>query len=101
MLNLTVDILGVSTNILETTGRFEGFEILVEQLFGPEGLYPDKKIMDMFNLKSPEEMGSEETELINNVPLRGRLSIEDDITKVERNLEKLHEKVCFPHYSFV
>jgi len=36
MLNLTVDVFGQSVNLLEIGGRVQGFEDILEKLFGPE-----------------------------------------------------------------
>jgi len=36
MLNLTVDVFGQSVNLLEVGGRVQGFEDILEKLFGPE-----------------------------------------------------------------
>ena len=93
MLNLTVDVLGASINVLETAARFEGVEVLIEQFFGDEGYLPDDRIMKMFNLKPHEERDKEER-TVNKVQRRQRsLSIEDDIHRVENNLHKLHRTV--------
>lgn len=92
MVNLTVDVLGASINVLEAAARFEGFEILIEQMFGEDGYYPDDRIMKMFNLKPHEERDKEE-KTVRNLRLRGRRSIHDDINKVEKHLNKLHRTV--------
>jgi len=89
--NVTVDVLGASINLLEAAARFEGFETLIEQYFGEDGYYPDKRIMQMFNLVPHEERSSEETKIDNKI--RGRRSIVDDINKVEPNLDKLNRKM--------
>ena len=89
-LNLTADILGASINVLETAARFEGFEILIEQMFGKDGYYPDDRIMKLFDLQTPEERDADE-KLAWNV--RGRRSLSDDINNVEKHLTKLHQKV--------
>lgn len=94
MVNVTVDVLGASINVLEAAARFEGFEILIEQMFGDDGYYPDDRIMKMFNLKPHEERDMEE-KTVNSLPNRRKrsASIHDDINKVEKNLEKLHRYV--------
>lgn len=92
MVNLTVDVLGASINVLEAAARFEGFEILIEQMFGEDGYYPDDRIMKMFNLKPHEERDKEEKS-VRNLPLRRTRSIHDDINKVENHLNKLHRRV--------
>ena len=92
MVNLTVDVLGASINVLEAAARFEGFEILIEQMFGEDGYYPDDRIMKMFNLKPHEERDNEERS-VENKRLRGGRSINDDINKVENHLNKLHRRV--------
>jgi len=92
MVNLTVDVLGASINVLEAAARFEGFEILIEQMFGEDGYYPDDRIMKMFNLKPHEERDKEEKS-VKNLPLKRKRSIRDDINKVESHLNKLHRTV--------
>jgi len=92
MLNLTVDVLGASINVLEAAARFEGFEILIEQMFGEDGYYPDDRIMKMFNLKPHEERDKEEKS-VRNLPLKRKRSIRDDLNKVESHLNKLHRTV--------
>lgn len=92
MLNLTVDVLGASINVLEAAARFEGFEILIEQMFGEDGYYPDDRIMKMFNLKPHEERDKEEKS-VRNLPLKRKRSIHDDLNKVESHLNKLHRTV--------
>ena len=93
MLNVTVDVLGASINVLETAARFEGFEVLIEQFFGEDGYLPDDRIMKMFNLKPHEERDKEE-KTVNKAP-RGRrsLGIHEDINRVEKHLNKLHRTV--------
>lgn len=88
---MTVDVLGASINLLEAAARFEGFETLIEQYFGEDGIYPDNRIMEMFNLRPHEERSEKEQQLNNKV--RGRRSIEDDIDRVEPQLKKLNRKV--------
>ena len=92
MVNVTVDVLGASINVLEAAARFEGFEILIEQMFGEDGYYPDDRIMKMFNLKPHEERDNEE-KTVKYLKLRGKRSIHDDINKVEKHLNKLHRTV--------
>ena len=92
MVNLTVDVLGASINVLEAAARFEGFEILIEQMFGEDGYYPDDRIMKMFNLKPHEERDNEEKS-VDYKRLRGKRSIQDDINKVENHLNRLHRTV--------
>ena len=95
MLNITVDVLGASINVLETAARFEGMEILIEQFFGDEGYFPDDRIMKMFNLKPHEERDN--VERVATKRLRGKrsLGIQDDVIKVEKHLNKLHRTVSF------
>ena len=93
MVNVTVDVLGASINVLEAAARFEGFEVLIEQMFGDDGYYPDDRIMKMFNLKPHEERDKEEKN-VKTLKLRKRsASIQEDINKVEKNLNKLHRYV--------
>lgn len=87
--NLTVDVLGASINVLEAAARFEGFEILIEQFFGRDGYYPDDRIMDMFNNLKPHDQRGEEEK-----PIRGKRSIDDlRMNRVETHLNEIHAKV--------
>ena len=80
--NFTVDVLGASVNLLETAARFEGFETLVEQMFGPEGYFPDDRLMQLLNIKPTEAMA------------RGRRSAtENEMNEIKNNLEQLQDKV--------
>ena len=92
MVNVTVDVLGASINVLEAAARFEGFEILIEQMFGEDGYYPDDRIMKMFNLKPHEERDKEEKS-VKYLKLRGKRSIQDELNNVEEHLNKLHRRV--------
>lgn len=92
MVNVTVDVLGASINVLEAAARFEGFEVLIEQFFGDDGYYPDDRIMKMFNLKPHEERDKEER-TVKTLKLRGKRSIHEDLNKVEQHLNKLHRVV--------
>ncbi len=80
--NFTVDILGASVNLLETAARFEGFETLVEQMFGPEGYFPDDRLMQLLKIKPTEAVA------------RGKRSAaEDEMNEIKTNLEQLQDKV--------
>lgn len=39
MLNLTIDMLGHSVNLLEIGGRVQGLETLLQNYFGSEGVF--------------------------------------------------------------
>lgn len=61
-LNLTADLFGESVNFLELNARAEGFEYLVESIFGPTGPLNSKKIKEyttvvssLFNSESEED----------------------------------------------
>ncbi|XP_055638867.1 uncharacterized protein LOC129776937 isoform X2 [Toxorhynchites rutilus septentrionalis] len=61
-LNLTADVFGESVNFLELNARTEGFEYLVESIFGPTGPLNSKKIKEytatvssLFNSESEED----------------------------------------------
>ena len=84
-LNMSLELMGVTMNVLEANGRFEGMETLLEQFFGPEGIFPDERITELFDLKDDE----------GNSPNQNRMKrdIKEDFSLVERNLEDLHKKV--------
>lgn len=62
-------------NLLETAARFEGFETLIEQMFGPDGYFPDDRLMQLLKIKPTDEVA------------RGKRSA------AESNLEELQDKV--------
>ncbi|PSN46112.1 hypothetical protein C0J52_17248 [Blattella germanica] len=60
-LNLTLDVFGETLNVLEVGARAEGFEQVVESMFGPGGYFPDgamnkmlKKLRDKSDTNSLE-----------------------------------------------
>ena len=80
--NFTVDVLGASVNLLETAARFEGFETLIEQMFGPEGYFPDDRLMQLLKIKPTEALD------------RGKRSPNEvEMNEIKSNLEKLQDKV--------
>lgn len=82
--NLTVDVLGASINLLETAARFEGFESLIEQMFGSEGYFPDERLMNLLKVKQT----SSGTNL-----REGRSIREEEMDEIKSSLEKLQDKV--------
>ncbi|KAK4871612.1 hypothetical protein RN001_015736 [Aquatica leii] len=44
MLNLTLDLFGEPVNIFEVGARMEGYEEIIENLFGPEGYFPEESL---------------------------------------------------------
>ena len=83
-LNFTVDMLGASVNLLETAARFEGFETLIERMFGPEGYFPDDRLMQMLRIKPTEAISRDK-----------RSATEDEMNEIKANLEQLQDKVGF------
>ena len=81
-MNFTVDVLGASVNLLETAARFEGFETLIEQMFGPEGYFPDDRLMQLLKIKPTEAVSRDK-----------RSAAEDEMNEIKTNLEKLQDKV--------
>lgn len=60
ILNLTLDIFGESVNIFELGTRFEGFEQVIENLFGPEGYFPEESIRNILqNMKNAKNETSD------------------------------------------
>lgn len=63
-LNLTLDLFGQSVNIFEFGARAEGFENIVESMFGPEGYFPDNAMNKMLKkLKDKRESDSVENSI--------------------------------------
>ena len=69
---------------------------LIEQFFGEDGYFPDDRIMQMFNLKPHEERDKEER-TVKTLKHKQKRSLNEDLNKVEHNLNKLHRMVssCF------
>lgn len=68
--------------MLETAARFEGFENFIENMFGPDGYFPDDRLMQLLKIKPTGANG------------RGRRSAaEDEMNEIKSNLEKLQDKV--------
>lgn len=68
--------------MLETAARFEGFETLIENMFGPDGHFPDDHLMQLLKIKPTE------------ANRRGRRSAaEDEMNEIKSNLVKLQDKV--------
>jgi hypothetical protein len=79
-LNLTLDLFGESVNILEVGARAEGFESIVEEMFGPEGYLPDNAMNKMLKkLKDERESDSIQnniSQLADQFNARGKLEKE-------------------------
>lgn len=79
-LNLTLDLFGESVNILEVGARAQGFESIVESMFGPEGYFPDNAVNQMLKkLRDKNEEDSVEnsiTKLADEFDARGKLGKE-------------------------
>ena len=60
MVNLTVNVFGENINLLEVGGRAEGFEPLVEGLFGPDGRFREdafhKLLQGMRNKRNTDDL---------------------------------------------
>ncbi|CAG2063265.1 unnamed protein product, partial [Timema podura] len=70
-LNLTVDLFGEAFNVLEFGGRAEGLEQYVEDLFGPDGYYPDKSLRKTLrNIK--DRFMSQQEEIENGISALAR-----------------------------
>ncbi|XP_054278128.1 uncharacterized protein LOC128996709 [Macrosteles quadrilineatus] len=61
-LNLTLDLFGETINMFEVGTRVEGFETVVESIFGPKGLFPDESMQKM--LKNMRESNVENNGVI-------------------------------------
>ena len=60
MVNLTINVFGENLNLLEVGGRAEGFEPLVEGIFGPDGRFREdtfhKLLQGMRNKRDASDM---------------------------------------------
>jgi len=79
-LNLTLDLFGESVNILEFGARAESFENIVENMFGPEGYFPDNAMNKILKkLKDKRESDSVEnsiSQLADQFDAKGKLEKE-------------------------
>jgi len=79
-LNLTLDLFGESVNILEFGARAEGFENILENMFGPEGYFPDSAMNNILKkLKDKRESDSVEnsiSQLADQFNAKGKLEKE-------------------------
>ena len=60
MLNLTLSLFGENINLVEIGGRIEGFENILEDMFGPDGYFKDDTIHNF--LKTISSRNKRETE---------------------------------------
>ena len=93
-MNMTATILDVPVNVLEMAARVEGFETLLEDLFGEDGYFPDNSILKLFNITFTKD---------DIVKLRSRRSVKDE--SIDENIAELHERVnrtnLSPFYIFL
>ncbi|KAF5300365.1 hypothetical protein FQR65_LT00986 [Abscondita terminalis] len=73
-LNLTVDLFGESINILELSGRAEGFEHYLESMFGPHGPFNAKNLQEKIPKMRWPRSTSNDHDLISKI---------DDVTKTQ------------------
>jgi len=87
-LNLTLDLFGESVNILEVGARAEGFENIVENMFGPEGYLPDNAMNKMLKkLKDKHDSDSVEnsiSQLAHQFNAKGNLQKEPSLSLYTR-----------------
>ncbi|XP_049847119.1 uncharacterized protein LOC126299332 [Schistocerca gregaria] len=67
-LNLTVDLFGHSINILELSGRMEGFEHYVETMFGPKGPFNGQKVKQEIHKRFYRSVNGDLKESVNSLP---------------------------------
>lgn len=87
-LNLTLDLFGESVNILEFGARAEGFENIVQNMFGPEGYFPDSAMNNILKkLKDKRESDSVEnsiSQLADQFNAKGKLEKEPSASMYTR-----------------
>ena len=55
MLNLTLSLFGENINLFEVGGRLEGFDNLLEDMFGPDGYFKEDSIQNFLNTFSSRQ----------------------------------------------
>ena len=60
MLNLTLNLFGENVNVFEIGGRLEGYDNLLEEMFGPEGYFKDDTVHNF--LRTLSQRHKRETE---------------------------------------
>ena len=81
---MTADVLGAAVNIFETNLRTEGLEKILKKLFGPEGHFPSKNIMELFDESTKAKENAAKPE--NNRLQRSTKNLVD--------LNSIDEEVC-------
>jgi hypothetical protein len=66
MFNLTVDLFGKSVNLMEFGGRAEGLEHMVENYFGPGGVFSDSSVKDVLKKRGKRSVSDDKMNLIDN-----------------------------------
>ena len=84
LLNVTATILDVPVNVLEMAARVEGVESLIEDIFGPDGYFPDNNVLKLFNITITKD----DIERLR----RSRRNANDD--SMDENIADLHKRVC-------
>ena len=52
MMNLTLNLFGENVNVLEVGGRLEGYDNLLEEMFGPDGYFKDDTVHNFLKTMS-------------------------------------------------
>ena len=67
MMNLSLNLFGENVNVFEVGGRLEGYDTLLEEMFGPEGYFKDdtvhnflKSVMSTRQKRDDESIGQTE-----------------------------------------
>jgi hypothetical protein len=93
--NLTANVMGVPVHIVEASAQVNGMETLLEDVFGPEGMFPDNTVFKMFNFTLTKEKLQEMAQKRNersdaDFVRRTRRSAGNN---VDDNLNDLHKRV--------
>jgi hypothetical protein len=111
MLNLTVNILGRSLNLIETGVDAEGMEPLLEGLFGPQGYFPNLNLIALFQNMTGgvDQLFNKEKAPVRNAYMKLNDKIRESkksyseprflSNKIHQALEDLHEDVAHKQLS--
>jgi hypothetical protein len=93
--NLTANVMGVPVHVVEASAQVNGMETLLEDVFGPDGMFPDNTVFKMFNFTLTKEklmnMAEKRNERQDNEAVNRRTR-RSAANSIEENLKDLHKR---------
>ena len=94
--NLTANVMGVPVHVVEASAQVNGMETLLEDVFGPDGMFPDNTVFKIFNFTLTKEklmdMANKRNERMDN-EVNNRRTRRSAKNTIEENLKDLHKRV--------